>query len=111
MKTRDVLICFSLVLLQAQIVLLGILLIAIVNFMIGSVIPSTPHQKSQGFLGYRGKLFYTFLIFLIHAVNLSRYTYTYHVYIYQYTKYTNVYVLELVCHLFNRLTRPSVTYV
>ena len=44
---------------QAQIGLLVILLIAIVDFMIGSVIgPKSDLEKSKGFLGYNGELFF-----------------------------------------------------
>ncbi|OWF48421.1 solute carrier family 12 member 2-like isoform X2 [Mizuhopecten yessoensis] len=42
---------------RAQLILLGLLLVAIANFMIGTFIPSTPEQISKGIVGYKGKLF------------------------------------------------------
>ena len=41
---------------KTQMVLLVILLAAMANFMIGSVIPPTPEKMSKGFLGYSSKL-------------------------------------------------------
>ena len=41
---------------QAQIGLLVILLIAIADFMIGTIIgPKSEEERAQGFLGYNGK--------------------------------------------------------
>jgi len=40
---------------QAQVILLVILLIAIANFFIGTVIPSNNEKKSRGFFNYQGK--------------------------------------------------------
>ncbi|KAK2151035.1 hypothetical protein LSH36_378g01015 [Paralvinella palmiformis] len=42
---------------RAQIVLLGILVIAIVNFLVGTLIPATEDKKAKGFYGYRGTIF------------------------------------------------------
>ena len=39
---------------QAQVILLVILLIAIANFFIGTVIPSNNEKKSRGFFNYQG---------------------------------------------------------
>ena len=51
---KTVCVC-DVVYLQAQIVLLGILVIAIVNFLVGTLIPATEDKKAKGFYGYRGK--------------------------------------------------------
>lgn len=40
---------------QAQLVLLVILLVAIVNVFVGTFIPSTEEKKSRGIFGYNGK--------------------------------------------------------
>ena len=42
--------------LQAQLILLGVLLIAMANFLIGTFIPPTEVKFSKGYVGYRGKL-------------------------------------------------------
>ncbi|XP_033843476.1 solute carrier family 12 member 1 isoform X1 [Periophthalmus magnuspinnatus] len=42
---------------KAQIVLLVILLVAIVNVFVGTFIPATENKKSQGFFGYNSKIF------------------------------------------------------
>ncbi|XP_043910677.1 solute carrier family 12 member 2-like [Protopterus annectens] len=42
---------------KAQLVLLGILLIAVGNFFVGSFIPSSEEHKSKGFFNYRGEVF------------------------------------------------------
>uniref|UniRef100_A0A8C6TC31 Solute carrier family 12 member 1 n=1 Tax=Neogobius melanostomus TaxID=47308 RepID=A0A8C6TC31_9GOBI len=42
---------------KAQIVLLVILLLAIVNVFVGTVIPATDSKKSQGFFNYNSKIF------------------------------------------------------
>ncbi|KAG7482759.1 solute carrier family 12 member 1 [Solea senegalensis] len=42
---------------KAQLVLLVILLIAIVNVFVGTFIPATPTKKSQGFFNYNSKIF------------------------------------------------------
>lgn len=41
---------------QAQIVLLIILLVAIVNVFVGTFIPATDNQKAQGIFNYNGTL-------------------------------------------------------
>lgn len=42
---------------KAQIVLLVILLVAIANFFIGTVIPTTEEKRSRGFFNYQGKVY------------------------------------------------------
>uniref|UniRef100_A0AAX7TYZ0 Solute carrier family 12 member 1 n=1 Tax=Astatotilapia calliptera TaxID=8154 RepID=A0AAX7TYZ0_ASTCA len=42
---------------KAQIILLVILLVAIVNVFVGTVIPATNEKKAQGFFNYRSKIF------------------------------------------------------
>uniref|UniRef100_A0A669DVI1 Solute carrier family 12 member 1 n=1 Tax=Oreochromis niloticus TaxID=8128 RepID=A0A669DVI1_ORENI len=42
---------------KAQIILLVILLVAIVNVFVGTVIPATKEKKAQGFFNYRSKIF------------------------------------------------------
>uniref|UniRef100_A0A6J0TFG0 Solute carrier family 12 member 1 isoform X1 n=1 Tax=Pogona vitticeps TaxID=103695 RepID=A0A6J0TFG0_9SAUR len=42
---------------KAQVVLLVILLVAIVNFFIGTVIPSTNEKKARGFFNYQASIF------------------------------------------------------
>uniref|UniRef100_A0A3Q4NA93 Solute carrier family 12 member 1 n=1 Tax=Neolamprologus brichardi TaxID=32507 RepID=A0A3Q4NA93_NEOBR len=42
---------------KAQILLLVILLVAIVNVFVGTVIPATNEKKAQGFFNYRSKIF------------------------------------------------------
>lgn len=42
---------------KVQIILLGALLVAFINFLIGSFLAPTPAQKAKGFLGYSGKYF------------------------------------------------------
>lgn len=43
--------CFVCFALQAQVVLMGILTLAIINFFIGYFIPPSDEKKSRGFLG------------------------------------------------------------
>lgn len=50
-STVNVYNCFF----QAQIVLLGALLIAIANFVIGTFIPPSDEKLVKGVVGYRGK--------------------------------------------------------
>lgn len=58
MMKRETVKYFSLSI-QAQIVLLFILLAAMADFLIGSLIPPSSQQMAKGFVGWRGK--FTFL--------------------------------------------------
>ena len=40
---------------RAQLALLGILVVAIVNFFVGSLMPPTVEQRSKGYIGYSGE--------------------------------------------------------
>ncbi|XP_033751068.1 solute carrier family 12 member 2-like [Pecten maximus] len=42
---------------RAQVILLVLLLVAIVNYMIGTFIPPSPEQVSKGIVGYKGEVF------------------------------------------------------
>ncbi|XP_013401253.1 solute carrier family 12 member 1 [Lingula anatina] len=44
---------------KAQLILLAILIIAMVNFTVGTFIPPSMEEQSQGFLGYQGRIFET----------------------------------------------------
>lgn len=46
--------CSSIVCVQAQLVLLAILLLALADFLIGCMIPPSDEQKSKGFVGFSG---------------------------------------------------------
>ena len=47
--------CFAVGALQAQLVLLIILTIAICNFFIGTLMPVSDFKESRGFVGYSGE--------------------------------------------------------
>lgn len=49
---------------KAQIVLLVILLVAIVNMFVGTAIPATEDKKSKGFFGYNSKIPLIYLKFI-----------------------------------------------
>lgn len=46
--------CSHFISLQAQVVLLGALLIAILNFVVGTFIPPSDEKVVQGIVGYQG---------------------------------------------------------
>lgn len=46
--------CSHFIFLQAQVVLLGALLIAILNFVVGTFIPPSDEKVVQGIVGYQG---------------------------------------------------------
>jgi len=54
MSSLNIIPCFSILLFQAQLVLLGILTLAIINFFIGTFLPASDEKKWKGVVGYNG---------------------------------------------------------
>ena len=67
--------CESDIIFQAQIGLLVILLIAIINCLLGSVLPATSEKQAKGFVGYRGDSFRYFITILIKVAQIHMYLY------------------------------------